>query len=201
MKRTKADADLTREALLRAALKVFGDKGFERSTLEDIAQTAKVTRGAVYHHFKNKAQVYQTLLLESSSKSKQLIPQAIREGGTFLEIIERIFIRQLMQLESEPESRATALFALRGDYHAIESVTQSMSERHQETIQLLIAAFSQAQAAHEVRSDLAPRDLARAFIAMQNGLLHHSSLPGQGAAITESAAALARIFTSGIKNS
>jgi AcrR family transcriptional regulator len=200
MKRTKADAELTRETLLRAALEVFTDKGFERSTLDDIAQTAKVTRGAVYHHFKNKAEMYQTLLLETSSKSVNLIPQAISEGGSFLEIIERIFTRQLAQLDSVPEARAKALFALRGDYKAIESVTQAISERQQETWGLLIRSFAEAQAASEVRSDLAPRDVARAFVALQNGLLHISSFPGQAEAVSESAVALAKIFIVGIKN-
>lgn len=56
-RKTKAEAQLTRDAILDAAEEVFRDKGVSRTRLEDIAQRAGCTRGAVYWHFKNKADV------------------------------------------------------------------------------------------------------------------------------------------------
>ncbi len=199
VKRSKADAEQTREALIKAALKVFSTKGYTRATLDEIARAAKVTRGAVYHHFTDKADIYRTLLLESSRKSKDLIPAAIAEGGSFLQIIERVFVRQLAQFESDPELRAQALFALRGDYLSIESVRQDIEIRHSATLAQLTKTFAEAQAGGVVRTDLAPRDIARSFIALQNGLVHLSSLPGQPNSISESAAALAKVLLAGIQ--
>jgi AcrR family transcriptional regulator len=199
VKRSKADAELTRAALLKAALKVFTAKGYTRATLDEIARAARVTRGAVYHHFTDKAEIYQTLLLESSRKSKDLIPAAIAEGGSFLEIIERVFVRQLTQMETDPDLRAQALFALRGDYGSIDSVREEIARRHMQTLALLTQTFAEAQAGGVVRTDLAPRDIARAFIALQNGLVHLTSLPGQQHSITESAAALAKVLLAGIQ--
>ncbi|MBV8468014.1 MAG: TetR family transcriptional regulator [Burkholderiales bacterium] len=57
-KRTKEQAEQTREALLDAAERVFHAKGVGRASLDDIAQEAGVTRGAVYWHFKNKGDVF-----------------------------------------------------------------------------------------------------------------------------------------------
>jgi TetR/AcrR family transcriptional regulator, acrAB operon repressor len=199
VKRSKADAALTRETLLNAALEVFRHKGFAATTLEEIADAARVTRGAIYHHFDNKAEIYQTLLLESGRKVRELIPAAIAEGGSFLQIVERVFVRQLLALEADQALRAEAVFALRGDYAPLESVQEVIAARHRQVVDQLTQTFAEAQAAQEVRPDLAPRDIARAFIALQTGLIHLSTLPGQQAAIGESALALAKVLIEGIR--
>lgn len=56
-RRSKQDAQLTRDAILDAAEQVFRDKGVARARMEDIAQGANCTRGAVYWHFRNKTDV------------------------------------------------------------------------------------------------------------------------------------------------
>ena len=53
--RTKRDPDKTREALLRAAFGEIHRSGFQAASLERILSTAGVTKGALYHHFPNKA--------------------------------------------------------------------------------------------------------------------------------------------------
>jgi TetR/AcrR family acrAB operon transcriptional repressor len=49
MRRTKEDAEQTRQDLLDAALTIFSKKGYTATRLEDIAKVAGVTRGAIYH--------------------------------------------------------------------------------------------------------------------------------------------------------
>jgi TetR/AcrR family transcriptional regulator, acrAB operon repressor len=56
-RKTKEEAQLTRDAILDAAEVVFRDTGVARTRLEDIAIRAGCTRGAVYWHFKNKTDV------------------------------------------------------------------------------------------------------------------------------------------------
>jgi len=60
-RKTKEDSELTRAALLDAAERVFFEKGVARTTLNDIAEVAGVTRGALYWHFKDKVDVMQAL--------------------------------------------------------------------------------------------------------------------------------------------
>lgn len=51
-------SDETREALLTAARALFLDQGFAGTKLADVAAEAEVTRGAVYHHFKDKQDLF-----------------------------------------------------------------------------------------------------------------------------------------------
>ena len=61
VRKTKLDAELTRQRIIDAAREVFLARGVSRSTLEHIATQADVTRGAVYWHFKNKTEIFHAL--------------------------------------------------------------------------------------------------------------------------------------------
>jgi AcrR family transcriptional regulator len=61
MKRTKAEAEQTRDAIIAAAITVFLERGFSRATFDEIARTAGVTRGAVYWHFNSKLEIFDAL--------------------------------------------------------------------------------------------------------------------------------------------
>lgn len=61
VRKTKEDAELTRRRIIDAARGVFLARGVSRSTLEHIATHAEVTRGAVYWHFKNKAEIFHAI--------------------------------------------------------------------------------------------------------------------------------------------
>ncbi|CAM3927515.1 putative HTH-type transcriptional regulator TtgR [Pseudomonas reidholzensis] len=62
VRRTKEEAQETRAQIIEAAEKAFYKRGVARTTLADIAEHAGVTRGAIYWHFNNKAELVQALL-------------------------------------------------------------------------------------------------------------------------------------------
>jgi len=62
VRRTKEEAQVTRTRILDTAEQVFQEKGVSRTTLEAIAAAAGVTRGAIYWHFKNKADLFDALM-------------------------------------------------------------------------------------------------------------------------------------------
>lgn len=62
VRRTKEEAQQTRRQILEAAEKAFHERGVARTTLADIAKLAGVTRGAIYWHFQNKADLFQAML-------------------------------------------------------------------------------------------------------------------------------------------
>ena len=68
MRKTKIEAQKTRNYLLKAALDTFYTRGVSRSSLNEIAQTAGVTRGALYWHIKNKEYLYEGLFQQVFSE-------------------------------------------------------------------------------------------------------------------------------------
>jgi TetR/AcrR family acrAB operon transcriptional repressor len=61
VRKTKEDAEITRQRIVDAAREVFFIKGVSRTSLEQIATHAGVTRGAVYWHFKNKTDLFHAM--------------------------------------------------------------------------------------------------------------------------------------------
>lgn len=68
-RRTKEEAEQTRNAILDAAEQLFFERGVARTTLEEIARAAGVTRGAVYWHFRDKVDLFDAM------QSRARLPQ------------------------------------------------------------------------------------------------------------------------------
>ena len=60
-RKTKENAELTRQRLIDAARQVFLARGVSRTTMEHVALQAGVTRGAIYWHFNNKLDLFQAM--------------------------------------------------------------------------------------------------------------------------------------------
>lgn len=61
VRRTKEEAQATRNLILDTAEVVFHERGVSRRTLNDIAQAAGLTRGAIYWHFQDKADFFNAM--------------------------------------------------------------------------------------------------------------------------------------------
>src|SRR5688572_27243878 len=92
MKRTKEEAEVTRKTLLDAGLKVFSRVGYAETTLDDIAEEAGVTRGAIYHHFGGKAELYNQVISHGWERIRPAIERGIAEGSNGLEQLKRSFV-------------------------------------------------------------------------------------------------------------
>ena len=61
--RKERERERRRQQIIVAAKRVFSDKGFNKATMEDIAQEAELSPGTLYHYFKNKEELYASLSL------------------------------------------------------------------------------------------------------------------------------------------
>jgi TetR/AcrR family transcriptional regulator, acrAB operon repressor len=173
MKRTKEEAAVTRSKVLKAALSVFSAKGYAATTLDDVAAAANVTRGAIYWHFKSKADLYNTLTVELSARGAELVQQAVAEGGTLLEILRRVFVRQCAFIEEDQEARAVIELAMfkTGLGPDLQAGRKKQLKAGNALLEGITAAMQQGIATGILRNDLDPADMARAFIAFENGAI------------------------------
>jgi TetR/AcrR family acrAB operon transcriptional repressor len=107
MRRTKAEAEQTRQQLLDAALRVFGRQGYDATSLDDIAREAAVTRGAIYWHFKGKAELYQALLSERQEPATDVLATTLAADEPPLERLRALIVRTITLLEEDASYRAT----------------------------------------------------------------------------------------------
>jgi AcrR family transcriptional regulator len=110
VRRTKAEAAVTREQLLDAAERVFRERGVASTTLGEVAAAAGVTRGAVYWHFRDKADLLGALCERATLPLDGLFDDARCNGRDALETLRTTAIAALTHLASDP--RAQAVFQL-----------------------------------------------------------------------------------------
>jgi AcrR family transcriptional regulator len=56
----------TKAAIVKAAKRIFGERGFAATTMDDIAGAARVAKGAVYHHFPTKEALFEAVFEQAS---------------------------------------------------------------------------------------------------------------------------------------
>jgi len=90
MKKTKEDALVTKKQIIEESVKLFLQKGFSVTTLDEIAQQANVTRGAIYHHFKDKLDIVNELIETEHQNLKGLLQKIFNENISPLNKIEKV---------------------------------------------------------------------------------------------------------------
>jgi TetR/AcrR family acrAB operon transcriptional repressor len=200
MRRTKEEAAVTRATLLKTALSVFSAKGYAAATLDDVAKAARVTRGAIYWHFKSKADLYNTLIQEFSARGAAVVQQAVAEGGTLIEILRRVFVRQCALIEEDKEARAVMELALfkTGLDPELQAGRKKQVESGNALLEGITGAMQQGIAQGLLRSDIDPADLARAFIAFENGVIQLWLVSPRSFSLKTSAESFAEILLDGL---
>src|SRR5204863_4011968 len=81
VRKTKAEAAVTREQLLDAAERVFRERGVSTTSLGEIAAAAGVTRGAVYWHFRDKGDLIGALCERATLPLDAIFERVCGQGG------------------------------------------------------------------------------------------------------------------------
>jgi hypothetical protein len=130
-----------------------------------------------------------------------VVQDVLIDGGDFLTILRRVFTRQLTLVETDPELRAFAELRL-----FKTELTPELAEGHRQQVlagqQLIVniaATIRMGIEQHVVRDDLDPFDIARSFLALQNGLIQLWLLSPAAFSLSASASSIAEIFIQGIK--
>lgn len=173
-RRTKEDALITRDQILDAAERVFLRRGVARTALQEIAEEANLTRGAIYWHFQNKADVFDAMLqrvklpmltrLNSQPQAESDNPlQHLRQNVTaaFNETVHNLQVRRVFEIASHRVEYGDDLQAVRERHiaHRAERVVD------------LARVLALAQAKGQVRPQVEAHSAAIGLFALLDGLM------------------------------
>jgi len=91
----------TIRAILDAARKLFISRGFEQTSVDEIAARARVAKGAVYHHFASKELIFAQIFEEMTAELAALVPPAARAGKDVLDSIRRGTLKYLTSISGD----------------------------------------------------------------------------------------------------
>ena len=105
MRRTKEDAEKTRQTVLEAALTLFSRDGYSLTTLSRIAREAGFSRGPIYWHFQSKDDLYEAVLAFSQEPLEALVAECQGIKARPLEAMEHFIDRWLALLANDRKFR------------------------------------------------------------------------------------------------
>jgi TetR/AcrR family acrAB operon transcriptional repressor len=175
MRKTKAEAARTREALMQGALKCFDRKGIAGSTLDEIAAAAGVTKGALYWHFDGKRSIFNAL---RKCVSLPILDRAdvtlLHAGeGDALDRVGRFLMGMLQALEKDKAMR-TSLGVMHFKCEFVGELEGELESARANTSQLVKAfarAYTQAKREGSLATGIAPRDAAVETMMFVTGML------------------------------
>ncbi|MDQ4147691.1 MAG: TetR family transcriptional regulator [Pseudomonadota bacterium] len=172
-RKTKTEAQATREGLLDAAEEEFLEQGVSRTTLDSIAQRAGVTRGAIYWHFRNKTDLFNAMLDRVQLPMIELLSELHDDDESApCENLRKLCLFALYKLVSDARHRRVHAIL----FHRCEHVDEinSSVQRQNVLINRMLASltryFKGAARRGDLRADVRPEIAARAVHVYMTGL-------------------------------
>ena len=201
VRRTKEEALETRSRILDAAEKVFHEKGVAHAGLEDIATAAKVTRGAIYWHFKDKAELFDAMMQRVVLPAEEMLERAGGGSETApLEFLRRATVEVLVRTARDPRMQRVFEIA----YHKCEYVGDAVGVRSRhiasqnECLRTIEAGFRECVAGGHLPASVNPTVAAMGAMSLVSGIIANWVLDPKGFALARHAEGLVDIYFRGL---
>ncbi len=155
VRRTKEEAERTRNAILDAAERLFFERGVARTSLEGVARAAGVSRGAVYWHFHDKADLFEAMQARARLPQADIIHCLLsQESERPLERLCNTF-REVFQVMATDLHRRRVFTIL---FHRCEYVEEmrAVAQRKQDHIEQMLEQSTRFFRMAAQRGELAP---------------------------------------------
>lgn len=175
MRRTKEEAEQTKQKVISAAIKVMNKKGISSTRFEDIAKEAKVTRGAVYHYFKSKNQILYAIHENNKKKIFKLFEKHLQDNSDPIICLKNGLKEVFSKFEDDKEFRAVEELFLKIEFASIiredKELNQLFEKDKVETICKMIELVKRGQECGSIRKDIEADNLGYAIISFYIGFV------------------------------
>jgi AcrR family transcriptional regulator len=173
-RRTKEEASKTRDSILNAAERVFYTYGVARTSMEHIAQAAKVTRGAIYFHFHDKIEVFEAMMQRVFLPQEDILERLAASGSQHpLDDLKKACCEALQKMGSDNRrKRVISIMMLRCEY--VKEMAPILKRRRackDRMLERSLKLFEQAQKLGQLSSRITPLIAALSLQAMMGGLI------------------------------
>ncbi len=181
-RKTKEDALATRELILDAAERVFHQRGVSRTSLQEIAKDAGLTRGAIYWHFENKGDLFQAMMervtLPMMARLTEITPE---DEARPLDKIRHNTVTALRQVANEAQVRRVFEIAMQKVEYVDEMLETQQRQimGRNECMDDLQHLFQIAQQLGHIRADAHLRNVTIGLCALVGGIKYYWLLDPQ----------------------
>lgn len=163
------------DAILDVAVRVFRERGYDGSSLEQVARAAGITKASIYYHVKSKEE----LLARGVGRALDALFAVLEEPGAKEQGAAarlRYIVRRTIEITVAQLPEVALLLRVRGNTRTERRVL----DRRREFDHVIAGVFAKAQREGELRADVDPRLATRLLFGMLNSITEWYR-PGGGA--------------------
>lgn len=173
MRRTKEEAEKTKGQIILAAIKVMNRMGISSTRFEDIAAEADVSRGAIYHYFKNKNEILFAIHYQNKKKIHELFNKHVEKDTDPLISLKKGLLEIFARFEEDDEFRMVEELFLKVEFTSLikeDSELNKLFEKDKdETICKMLELVKKGQECGSFRKDIEAENLGYALISFYIG--------------------------------
>lgn len=201
-RKTKADAQITRDQLLDAAEFLFQERGVSRTSLQQIADQAGLTRGAIYWHFKDKGELFCAMVDRVHLPFEAIIEQLQQDAShSPLTRLRQIMLRGLSHIQSDAHTRR--VFEIVTQKVELVDEIRTVIDRFQECrhafLTLIEDEIKAAQQNGDLRADMPARMAAITLHSLIDGMIYNWLLDPTDHDLFETGNHAYEIFEAGLR--
>jgi AcrR family transcriptional regulator len=141
-----------RVEIVRAASRLFAEKGYSATTIRDIAKAVDMQSGSPFYHFKTKHDMLRAVVLEGMEIITRSVSAAAAQGGTPREIFDAMLLAHLEQLLAE-DGRHFAATLLHESHHLDPAALAELIEQKDAYEALWQKALRELKRGGEIEDD------------------------------------------------
>lgn len=171
--RRRRERENRKNAILKAARKLFFDKGFKTVTVESIARKAELSKGSIYLHYNSKEEIYTQILLNDIDKFHERISAILPNSSSASEALVKLAnIYVDFFLNDRELFRILMTFMLHtSDMNMPEDVNDRIVKTTNKTIGIIEQVFQYGIERGEFPATLNLRQNRNALWGMMNGII------------------------------
>ncbi|QWF78372.1 TetR/AcrR family transcriptional regulator [Amycolatopsis sp. CA-230715] len=154
------------ESLLRVAVKLFNERGYDGTSMEDLSRKLGITKSAIYHHVRSKDELLRLAVDRALDGLFEIADEAGSAPGRAIDRLE-LLVRGSIGVLSDRLPFVTLLLRVRGN----TKVERAALARRREFDRIVTELVKQAAAEGDVRADVDPAVTSRLLFGMVNSLI------------------------------
>ena len=165
--------EFDREEVLLKAMRVFRDKGYEATSMQDLVDHMKVNRFSLYETFKSKHELFLEALQAFSKNVSIPFFNRLKDSNEGLKVIETTLMQLVSRIKSGQSSNGCLMCNTIAELGAKKDKRMTIIlDTHLKTLEgNFYAALSRAKELGEISEDVDAREYAKLLVAYTTGLL------------------------------
>jgi AcrR family transcriptional regulator len=181
------------ESLLQVAVRLFNERGYDGTSMEDLSRKLGITKSAIYHHVPSKEELLRLAVDRALDGLFEVVSSTAQLDGRAIDRLEHL-VRGSVLVLADRLPFVTLLLRVRGN----TKVERAALTRRREFDRLVTDLVKQAEAEGDIRPDVDPAVTARLIFGMVNSLIEWYK-PRRGSSPAEVADAVCKVAFEGLR--